>query len=268
MICPKCGFQQDEALECRRCGIIFARFRMSATSPQLMPQAERRVISTRSVVCLLRRFYRILRWASLAGLIVIFFLILRASPPPQILAAPDAAQRAEAEIQQFQSSAQQGREDTLEMDESELNGWLGENLALKHPSKAAPSIPTQESAISLAKKAMAPPLDEDPTLEQVQSSVRDVEVELREDSLRAYAKFDLHGMDLSLELEGRLLVRDGYLRLEATSGKLGSLPLLAGALRGATSRLFDSPENKEKFRMPPYIQDVRIERGQLIITSR
>jgi hypothetical protein len=34
------------------------------------------------------------------------------------------------------------------------------------------------------------------------------------------------------------------------------------------NRLFDSPENREKFRLPPHIQDMRIEHGQLIVTSR
>jgi len=37
---------------------------------------------------------------------------------------------------------------------------------------------------------------------------------------------------------------------------------------GAAQRVLDSPENKEKFRLPPYIRDMRIERGRLIISSR
>jgi hypothetical protein len=75
-------------------------------------------------------------------------------------------------------------------------------------------------------------------------------------------------MDLSLELEGQLTVRDGCLRLEPTAGKLGSLPLMQATLEGAAYRLFDSPENKEKFRLPPEIRDVRVERGRLIVSSQ
>jgi hypothetical protein len=86
--------------------------------------------------------------------------------------------------------------------------------------------------------------------------------------LRIYAVFDFHGVDLSLELEGPLVVRDGYIKLEPTGGKLGSLPLMAGTLQSVTDRLFDSPENKEKFRLPPQIQDIRVEHGQLVVLSR
>jgi hypothetical protein len=52
------------------------------------------------------------------------------------------------------------------------------------------------------------------------------------------------------------------------AGKLGSLPLMEATLRGAASRLFDSPENRDKFCLPPGIRDVRIEGGNLILFSR
>lgn len=252
-----------------RCGVIFARLHQSARIPQSAPLLEGGH-SGQSVGDLLFRFYRIFRWLTLAGLIVVIVLILHPSQPPNVVSTPQAAQRAEAKVQEFASFEQTGRERTLEMDEMELNGWLGTNLALKRTDKKATAspFPAKESAISLAKKAMALHAPDNPTLEQAQSSVRDIKIELREDTLLAYVVFDRFGMDLSLELEGRLLARDGYLCLEPLSGKLGSLPLMAGTLQTATHRLFDSPENKEKFRLPPNIQDMRIEGGRLIISSR
>ena len=44
----------------------------------------------------------------------------------------------------------------------------------------------------------------DPSLEEVQSSMRDVKIDLLEDRLRAYVVFDYRGKNLSLLLEGRL----------------------------------------------------------------
>jgi hypothetical protein len=75
-------------------------------------------------------------------------------------------------------------------------------------------------------------------------------------------------MDLSLELEGRPSVQNGYIRLEPVRGKLGSLPLMAGTLKSVANRLFESAENKEKFKIPSDIRDVRIEHGQLVVLSR
>src|SRR6202008_640642 len=63
------------------------------------------------------------------------------------------------------------------------------------------------------------------TLEQVQSSVKDVKIDMERDLVKAYVIFDFHGKDLSLELEGRLGTQDGYIKFEPVAGKLGSLPL-------------------------------------------
>jgi hypothetical protein len=267
MICPKCGFQQDEGSECLRCGLIFVRYRAVTDSEHTAVKPKHVLIPP--TIGPFRRFYRIFRWISLAILVIVIILILHDSPPPQIAVPPDAAQHAEAKILEFQAAAKQGTEQRIEMDQSELNGWLGENLALNKSrnSMQTPSLQTPESLISLAKTATGSRAPDDTSLEQAQSSVRDVKIELLENSLRLFVAFDMHGMDLTLELEGNILVRDGYIRLEPTGGKLGSFPLLAGTLKSVTGRLFDSPENKEKFRLPAYIRDIQIEHGKLVLIS-
>jgi hypothetical protein len=267
MKCPKCGFQQDEGLECFRCGIIFARYHAGEISSPSASKTGKYEKSERSLADLLRGFYRIFRWISLIGIIVVIALILRNSPPPEVAYTPETIIRAEAKVQAFQASAQQGGISTLELDESELAGWLDSNLEYEKSDSASPPQ-TAEDMISLTKRALNATAQEDPEFEQVNSSVRDVKIELLEDSLQAHMIFNLHGMDLSMDLAGRLVVRDGYLRLEPTGGKLGSLPLTAGTLRNATERLFESPKNKEKFRLPPHIHDVRIERGRLLVSSK
>jgi hypothetical protein len=265
MNCPKCGFQQDDGTECLRCGIIFARYHSGTESlpPKATPNPVQPAIGR------FRRFYRIFRWVCLAGTILVLFLILRPSSPPRIEASPEAVQSAETKIAEFQSSLEQGSGQRLEMDEPELNGWLRNNLALKKPAGSRATIPQNtESLIELAKVATGGQAVNNADLEQAQTSVRDVRIELLEDRLLIYALFDFHGMDLSLEIEGQPVVRDGYLRLEPSGGKLGSLPLMAATLQSATARIFDSPENKEKFKLPPSVQDIRVEQGHLIVLSR
>jgi hypothetical protein len=268
-VCPKCGFQQEGDLECLRCGIVFARYRSTRGSMELEPEPEFLEESNSSPIDWLRCFYRIFRWAAYVGLILVLFMILRSSPPPPIVVSSDAAQRAEAKVSKFQASLTPGSEQRLELDQAELNGWLDANLVSK-PREAPTSLPpidSKESVVAWAKRTTARQQEETQGLEQLQTAVKEVKIELREDSLLAYTAFALYGMDLSLELEGRLLVRDGYLRLEPIGGRLGSLPLMGGVLDSAVRRLFDSPENKEKFRLPPQIRDVRVQSRQLIVSA-
>jgi hypothetical protein len=267
MNCPKCGFSQAESPECLCCGIVFARYHATARDSDFSLQPAASGASKQAGP--FRRFFRIFRWFALVGVILAFYFMLRPSTPPHIAASHEAAKRAEAKIEEFQSSIGQGAEYRLEMDEAELNGWLSENLALKRTTGSG----LEQSQASPPSTDQAKPATDDlsaesKALEQLQSSVRDVKIEILEDTVRIYALFDMHGMDLSLELEGRPAVRDGYVRLEPVRGKLGSLPLMAGTLRSVADRVFESPENKEKFRLPPDIRDVRIEQGRLVVVSR
>ncbi len=154
------------------------------------------------------------------------------------------------------------------MDELELNGWLQDNLAIQRSPRIADLASSSYGNASPVNKAAEPITAGEPGFEQAETSVRDVIIELREDTLLAYVVFTAYGMDLTLELEGRLIVKDEHLRLDLTAGRLGSLPLLAGTLASASRRLFDAPENREKFRLPSHIKDVRIEGGRLIVSSR
>ncbi len=267
MSCPKCGFQQDGGETCLRCGIVFTRYHAAAELRRVRMESAASPIQPEAG--LFRRLYRIFRWVGPAALIIALMLIFRPSHSPQIELNPEATKRAETKLQEFHKSMGQGSEQRLDMDESELNGWLSANLALKKPQGSDTPAPQKgDSLIDTAKTATGGQSIDKETLEQARSSIRDVKIELLEDALRIYALFDVRGVDMSLEIEGQPVVRDGYLKLEPTGGKLGSFPLVAGALRSVTDRLFDSPQNKEKFKLPPDIQDIRIENAHLVIISR
>jgi uncharacterized protein YpmS len=259
MICPKCGFQQEEGPECIHCRVIFARLRRaepSAVSPKETGQLQTSVFI---------RFYRVFRWVCLAGLIIaliVLILILRTSPPPEILISSYAAEKAEIKVREFKSALSQGRPGQLQINESELNGWLASNLDISRSQGSEASSPVASDSA-----AVDPESPSDAEIEEAQSSLREVKVQLEEDSLRLYATFDMKGKKVSLELDGRPLVEDGYLKMDLTGGKLGSLPIPSFALKRLAARIFDSPQNKEKFKLPPGIQDMRIEDGQLRVIS-
>ncbi len=229
-ICPKCGFEQDSGVECSRCGILFARY--SAGSERQSP--EEAVETGPPAVGTFRRFYRVFRWVALAGSVVVVILILRQAPPPQVDRDPDAGLRLQSKMQELAGSIGAGRSATLRLAEAEVNSWLSENLDLSSPAS--------------------------------ESTLQDLQVDLAGDRLQLYLVFGLYGQNLSLILEGRPQVKGGYLLLEVTAGRLGSLPIPRMALDRAVARLFESPRNRENFRLPPEIADIQVENSQLAIS--
>jgi hypothetical protein len=252
--CPKCGHELIIRSECFHCGVIVARYRADPTPPPDESFEE-------SKPGLFRRLYRIGRWCSLTSLALVAVLVLYRGTPPEIEITASATERAQLKVRDFRDDMRRGRDSTLQLDRSELNGWLDTNLAL---GRELPPTSAPRPAPSSAAAAAEP----EPTLAEVRSSIRDVRIDLFEDRLRAWVAFELYGKLLSLELEGKVYAEGGYLRFDATSGRLGSLPLLESTLQKASRRLFDSPENREKLRLPPEISEVRVEHGTLVISTR
>jgi len=254
IVCPNCGFQQAGGDKCAKCSSLFAYYRgqQSPRGVAAWPGPAR----GRLVLTWARQIYRITTWAGLVILIVAILMILHKSPAPQIPANAQVAKQVEQKLAAVETAAAAGQSQSLRLDQAELNAFLSSNLALQPPAGSA--RPAQQAGTAPA----------DPSLEEVQSSVKDVRVTMEGDRVQGYVVFSLHGVDLSLDLEGRLHAEDGHLRLEPISGKLGSLPIPESTLQTAVKRLLDSPENIEKLRLPDNVRDIRVENGELVITYR
>lgn len=105
-------------------------------------------------------------------------------------------------------------------------------------------------------------------MEEVQSALKDVRMNLVGNQLKAYTLFHIYGKDISLQLDGTLETREGYVRLSPTAGKLGAMPIPQAMLDHIVAQVFESPLNREKFQLPPQIQSVRVENSTLIVTTR
>ena len=216
--------------------------------PPLDPPAPERVSA-------LRWAFRFLRWSTyLAALISIVLLLHKSSPPP-VVTTPQAAASAEQKVAEVEQSVSQGQPATLRLDQTELNSYLANHLALAPQSGAAessggPGAPTASD------------------VEQARSSVRDVKVQMEGDQVHAYVVFDVHGKDMTLDLVGRLGAADGYLKFEPVSGHIGSMPIPQSALESAVRQLMESPENREKLKLPADIADLHIENGELVTTYK
>ena len=209
-----------------------------------------------------KRVFRIVRWTTYAFAFVTLVLALHKAPPPLVETSPQAAARAEEKFQDVERAVANGQSATLRMDETELNSYLASHLAL--PEKDAPN-PVSGSGAQGAPGGAGPTPQE---VEQMRSNVRDFKVQLMGDRVKAYVVFDVHGKDMTLQLEGRLGAQNGYLRFEPLSGQFGSLPIPQSALESAVQRLMDSPENREKLKLPAEISDLRIQNSEVVASYK
>ncbi len=201
------------------------------------------------------RLFRVFPWISLAMTLGILFAILRQSPALPIQSDPQAADRVAEKMAMLQQSIQANRAANIALSEAELNQWMRDNLAIASVHQ------TQQAGLSIPAGGQA-------TVEEVQSALKDVRMNLVGNQLKAYALFHIYGKDISLQLDGTLETRDGYVRLTPTAGKLGALPIPRTTLGHVVAQLFESPQNREKFQLPPQIQSVRVENSTLVVTSR
>lgn len=209
-----------------------------------------------------RLIFRIIRWSTYAFALITLILLFHRVPPPLVEASPQAAARVEEKFEAVERAVANGQAATLRLDESELNSYLSTHLDLAGHSTAN-SAPA--GSMQPAPNAPTPSPQE---VEQMRSNVRDVKVQLIEDRVKAYVLFDVHGKDMTLQLEGRLSTQDGYLRFEPVSGQIGSLPIPQSSLESAVQRMMDSPENREKLKLPSEISDLRIQNGEIVATYK
>jgi hypothetical protein len=215
--------------------------------------------------------FRCLRWSTYLAAAITLILLLHKTAPPHVQVSSQAAARAEEKVERAEESASSGEPATLHLDETELNSYLASHLNLKTSASPVPvNNPSTASADTIQPvPTSAPPSNpavpiSNTDVEQARSSVRDVKVQLAGDQVQAYVVFDMHGKDLTLELAGRLGSSDGFLRFDPVSGRLGSLPIPQSTLKTAVSRLMNSPENKEKLRLPAGIREMHIENSELV----
>jgi len=210
-----------------------------------------------------RLIFRILRWTTYLATIITLLMVFHATPPPVIATSPQAAARMEQKVEAVEQAVASGQPATLRLDQTELNSYLASHLDI-YPNAPAKAPSNNTSPDGVAPNLPSPTGTTAEQVEQVRSSVRDVKVELVDDRVRAYVVFDFHGKDMTLQLEGRLAAANGYLRFEPVSGQIGSLPIPQSTLETAVQKMMDSPENREKLKLPAEISSLKIENGELV----
>jgi hypothetical protein len=285
MVCPNCGNQQDGGDRCSRCNSLFAYYSnqpnpetswspidgvQQATRPGRT--GARDLVRRPMVFDKAHKYYRAAQWVALGLILVIVILILRKGSPPTVTTDPSAASRAEEKIRDSEVAQSMGEPHKLQLDSTELNSYLSANLATNGNVSASANATPAPQATSVTPAAAPGAVaggpsatDPAPTLEEVQSSVRDVKVDMVGDVVKTYVVFNFHGQDLSMELDGHIRAENGYLKFEPISGAIGSMPLPASTLQSVADRIMDSPENRDKMKLPPGVNNIRVVDGQVVV---
>jgi hypothetical protein len=206
--------------------------------------------------------FRIVRWVTYAAALMSLVMVLHKTPPPPVETSPEAAARAEQKFEDAERAVAHGQPATVHMDETELNSYLASHLDVS--GNAAPNVRPTAGPQSTPDSS-APTQQE---VEQMRSNARDFKIQLIEDRVKAYVVFNVHGKDMTLQLEGHLAAQNGYLNFRPLSGQIGSFPIPQSTLESAVRRLMESPENREKLKLPPQIADLRIENSEVVASYK
>jgi hypothetical protein len=218
--------------------------------------------------------YRAVSWFVLGMLVLTLVLALRKSPPPEVAYDSTATARVQQKFAAADQAKAAGTPSEVQLDSTELNSYLHDNLGLErsHQSAAAqpvdPNAPAAPDPEPVATSTPAVDGVDAKSVAQAQSTVKDVKIDMEGDLIKAYVIFDFHGEDLSLELDGHLGAQDGYLSFQPVAGKFGSLPLPQSALDEAVERLTSSTQNREALKLPSDISNIQIVDGHAIVTYK
>src|SRR3989442_4213629 len=153
-----------------------------------------------------------LPWISLTLSVGVLLLLIHKTPPLSIQTDPQAVDRMAEKMAQLQMAMEASQPHAVILNEAELNQWMRDNLVIASTQQA------QQAVIPV-------PVGSEPSVQEVQSALKDVRMNLNGNQFRAYALFALfalYGKEISLQLDGMIEPQWGYIRLKLTAGKLAS----------------------------------------------
>jgi uncharacterized protein YpmS len=208
--------------------------------------------------------YKTLRWFILAALVVTLGLFLqtpkRLAPPPQsasiVARNANSFQTKLGVLQQAHEQGEGGAEVRLTSDE------VSAALTM---ANAPHSVQSAQAAYSAAASNN---LNDATTLTPEQVGVKDPQVTFEGDEVKGQFSASVYGKDMFVTLSGHLATKDGYVTFNPTGFKIGDMPIPVSLVQAQLDKKFKEPETREKLKLPDYVNDMKIENGQLVITQK
>lgn len=184
-----------------------------------------------------KKIYRIVSWSLLILTVLSILLMLRKPSAPPVESSPQAAKSFDEKLAQVEQAGPQGTTQEVHITEAELNSKLQESL---QGAATAPGPAALQSA----------------------------SIHLEGDRLIGTFTVKVSGKDLYLTLGGTLGAVNGQLQFTPTEIKLGSMPVPVSAVQSTLREKLDTPEMRDRLKLPDSIKDIRIENGELVIIPK
>jgi hypothetical protein len=184
-----------------------------------------------------KKIYRTLSLVLLVFTLLSIILVLR---KPSLSTAPtsgEAAKSFDTKLNQIAGAHRQGAPRKIRITETELNSKLTESLGSLDSSGGQPTL-------------------------------RAATVRMEGDRIIGTFDVSFMGLDVYLTLGGNLGVTNGAVEFKPTDVQMGTLPVPAGLVESALREKLNSPEVRERLKIPNSIKDVRVENGELVFEVR
>jgi len=201
------------------------------------------------------KIYKAVQLACLIGILITLVLLLKR---PQRLVAPqtttagtlaanaDSFQNKLGELQQAHTAGQSGVEARINSDE------VVAALATANPQAVASGTLNSPTALSAD-----------------QVPVKDEQVVFEGDQVKGQFTTQLAGKDVVVTFSGRLGSKDGYVNFVPTSFQIGSMPVPASFVQQAfEKKVLSDPTTRDKLKLPDFVNDVKIQNGELVLVER
>ena len=218
------------------------------------------------------KIYKAVQIVLLVGIFAALILLLKRPqplttqqlPPSAVAANADSFQNKLGQLEQAHAAGQSA-EAHISSDE------IVAALAAANPRTGASSQGTQPPQSNAAPQSGSPSndLNAQTSLSPDQVPVQNQQVVFDGDQVKGQFTTQMAGKDVVVTFAGKLGSKDGYVDFVPTSFQVGSMPVPISLIQDALQKkLLNDPATREKLKLPEFVNDVKVENGQLVLTEK
>jgi uncharacterized protein YpmS len=211
-------------------------------------------------------WFKTIRWTLLAVLIIAVILMLKKPVPPATFSqvSPEVATASatsfDSKLNELERARQGGYPAEVRLTTDELNSAFQRSQG-QSPSSAPASTTGSAPETPGSAPASAPQSEEAPQVKSMQFAMVG-------DQVVGQFVVQRYGMDIYVTLAGKLSSQDGYVGLKPNLFKVGDLNVPISWVDSTLQSKLADPENREKLKLPPFVSDIRVENGELVIVEK